>query len=204
MRLVRAGVLTGLVVSLTTVAHRLGGGTDPGPLALIVLTALLWPSALLATRTRLRPALLVAGLGVGQLVGHGLLGWLGGSVDAAGSGGAVVSIDCLQHATHGASSAACATDTLATAATLGGHAHSGSQAGLLMLVAHVAATLLAALLVSRGERVLWHVLDLVVRSLPVLVRPVTRRSPRPATVLLLRVGQDGTVRAGRGPPAYAA
>jgi hypothetical protein len=95
---------------------------------------------------------------------------------------------------------ACATDTVVAAT----HAHGQAGAALPMLAAHVAATLVAAVLVARGERVLWRVLDLVLRVLPVLLSPVTMRAPRPTAPLFLPSRQDLIVLAGRGPPAYAA
>ena len=199
MRLVRAGVLTALVVGLSTLTHRLGGADAPGLFAIAVLTTILWPVAILATRRRLGPVALLTGLGAGQLLGHGLLGWLGsGATGVAAS----VSVECLQHATHAASavSAACAIDPVSAAA----HAHGQAGTALPMLAAHVAATLITAVLVARGERVLWRVLDLVLRALPVLPTPVTGRAPRPTAALFLPSRLDLTVLAGRGPPAYAA
>lgn len=205
MRLVRAGVLTALVVGLSTLAHRLGGADAPGLFAIAVLTTILWPVAILATRRRLGPVALLTGLGAGQLLGHGLLGWLGSGATGVTGVSASVSVECLQHATHAASavsaaSVACATDTVAAAA----HAHAQAGTSLPMLAAHVAATLVAAVLVARGERVLWRVLDLVLRALPVLLTPVTGRAPRPTAALFLPSRLDLTVLAGRGPPAYAA
>jgi hypothetical protein len=199
VRLVRAGVLTALVVALTTLAHRLGGAVAPGFFPIAVLTALLWPVAVLVTRRRLGPVALLTGLGAGQLLGHGLLGWLGSGPTGLATS---VSVECLQHATHvGASTAACATDTVAGAA-----AHSHGQAGtaLPMLVAHLVATLLLSMLVARGERVLWRVLDLVLRALAVLITPIAARAPRAAAPLFLPSRLDLAVLAGRGPPAYAA
>lgn len=197
MRLVRAGVLTALVVALTTLAHRVGGAAAPSLFAIAVLAALLWPVAILATRRRLGPVALLTGLGAGQLLGHGLLGWLGsGATGVAAS----VSLECLQHATHLGASAACATDTVAAAT----HVHGQAGTALPMLAAHIAATLMAAVLVARGERVLWRVLDLVLRALPVLLTPIAGRAPRPTAPLFLPTRPDLAVRAGRGPPAYAA
>lgn len=205
VRLARAGVLTGLVVLLTVVAHRLGGGTAPGALPLVVLGVLLWPLALYATRRRVGPAALLTGLAGGQLLGHGLLSWLGGS---GAHTSASVSLDCLQHAAHGVSTA-CASGTLqgsvtALTAAAGGHAHSASGSSLLMLGAHAVATVVAALVLARGEQVLWRVLELLLRALPVLVTPVCVRIPRASARLLLPSRLDRAVRAGRGPPAYAA
>jgi hypothetical protein len=178
-------------------AHRLGGADTPGLFPIVALTALLWPLAVLATRRRLGPVALLTGLGAGQLLGHGLFGWLGSG--AAGAT-ASLSVECLQHATHLGVSAACATDGVAVAS----HAHVETVTGLPMLAAHLAATLLTALLVARGERVLWRVLDLVLRALPVLLTPMAGRAPRPTAPLFLPSRLDRAVLAGRGPPAYAA
>ncbi len=203
MRLARAGALTALVVILTVLAHRVAGGGAPSAFALIVLGVVLWPVALLATRRRLRPVTLLLGLGAGQLLGHGLLGWLSGS--GAPSAASSLSIECVQHAAHGAASAACAAEGVAMVATSAeGHAHAAGGSSLLMLAAHLVATVVAALVLARGEQVLWRVLELVLRALPVLVAPVAVRSPRAAAPLLLPSRLDRTVLAGRGPPAYAA
>lgn len=203
-RLVRAAVLTALVVVLTVVAHRLGGGASPAGFALVALTALLWPVALLATRRRLGPVALLAGLGGGQLLGHGLLGWLTGSGVSVAS--APASLECLQHAAHQRLAAACLGDPIVADTLVAGpaHAHAQQGTGLLMLAAHALATLAAALLVARGEQVLWRILDLVLRVLPVLLAPVSLRRPRPAVTLLVPARTDLDVRTGRGPPAYAA
>jgi hypothetical protein len=203
-RLVRAAVLTALVVALTIAAHRLGGGASPAIFALVALTALLWPVALLATRRRLGPVGLLVGLGAGQLLGHGLLGWLAGPGVSGTS--ASVSLECLQHAAHQRASTACLGDPAVAEALAAGQAHAHGQqvTGLLMLAAHLLATVVAALLVARGEQVLWRLIDLVLRALPVLLTPVGARRPRPAATLLVPARADLAVRPGRGPPAYAA
>ncbi len=201
MRLVRAAVLTALVVVLTVVAHRLGGGMGPGLLGLVVLAALLWPLALLATRRRLGALPLVAGLGAGQLLGHGLLSWLAGSAASTSGTSGALSLDCLQHAAHQRSGGGCLGE--ATASVVG-HDHAAVDTGLLMLATHVLATVLAALLVARGEQVLWRLLELVLRALPVLLRPVPAPTAWPTAPLLVPARADVDVPVGRGPPAYAA
>lgn len=196
VRVVRATVLTGLVILLTAAAHRLGGGEAPGLLSLAVLALGAWPVALLSTGRRLRPTALLAGLGAGQVLGHGLLAWLGG---AAVSGPA--SIECLTHAAHERFGRGCLDTSLTPAVSA--HAHQPSPGGW-MLGAHVLATVIAALLVARGEQVLWRVLDLVLRTVPVLVRPVALRPVRAVAVQLVPARPRLDVRASRGPPAYAA
>lgn len=197
VRVVRAGVLSGLVILLTAGAHRLGGGSTPGVFALCVLVLALWPAALMATGRRLRPVGLLAGLGAGQALGHVVLGWLGGSGSVA-----AVSAECLQHATHLRPSQTCLEPGLAAAApVVTAHGHTAIDSGPVMLAAHVLATVVAALLVARGEQVLWRVLDLVLRALPVLVRPVAHRPQSPVLALLVPERSRVDVRAPRGPPA---
>jgi hypothetical protein len=204
VRLLRSAVLTGLVVVLTVLAHRLGGGESPAVIAVVALTVPLWPFALLATRRRLGPLALVGGLGAAQLLGHGLLGWLVGSTPSAlgssTSPAGAVSLECVQHAVHQHASPGCVGATLASA----GHTHGQAGSGLLMLAAHAAATVLAALLVARGERVLWRVLDLLLRVVPVLITPLSVRPLLARVALRAPIGHSLDVPPGRGPPAYAA
>jgi hypothetical protein len=204
VRLLRSAVLTGLVVALTVLAHRLGGGESPAVFVIVALTVPLWPLALLATRRRLGPLVLVLGLGGGQLLAHGVLGWLAGSA-SSGSGSpvshaAAVSLECVQHAAHERAHSGCLGSTLASA----GHTHEQTGSGLLMLAAHAAATLLAALVVARGEEILWRVLDLLLRVVPVLLTPVAMRPLPPRVALRAPIGHSLDVPPGRGPPAYAA
>jgi hypothetical protein len=208
VRLLRSAVLTGLVVALAVLAHRLGGGESPPAFAIVAITVPLWPLALIATRRRLGPLALLGGLGAGQLLGHGVLGWLAASAPSAvsaGSGvspgfpGSPVSLECVQHAVHQGTGSGCLEGTLAAA----WHTHEHAGLGLLMLVAHAVATVLAALLVARGEQVLWRVLDLLVRILPVLLTPVSVRPLPPHVALLTPTGHSLDVPPGRGPPAYA-
>lgn len=197
VRLMRATLLSGLVILLTATAHRLGGGQAPGFFTVAVLALAVWPVALMATVRRLRPAALLAGLGAGQVLGHAVLSWLGGPGSAA-----AVSAECLRHATHLRPAHPCLEPGLAAAAPVApAHAHTLFGSGPLMLTAHVLATLVAALLVASGERVLWRVLDLVLRALPVLVRPVPRRPQTPVLALLVLERSRVEVRAPRGPPA---
>lgn len=198
VRVARSATLAGIVVALTVGAHRLGGGDAPGPFALVALTVLLWPVAILATRRRLRPVVLVAGLGAGQLLGHSLLGWLGGEPTADPA-----ALGCLQHAAHVRSAAGCLADPALASGPAHVHTAGSSQMGLLMLGAHVLATPLAALVVAHGERILWRLLDLVLRVAPALTTPLTARPPRIGVVVRVPGRPELTLRTGRGPPAYA-
>jgi hypothetical protein len=205
VRLLRSAVLAGLVLALTVLAHRLGGRESPAIFAVVALIVPLWPFALLATRRRLGPLALVAGLGAGQVLGHGVLGWLAGSAPGATTVSPVspvslVSLECVQHAGHQRAGAGCLEATLASA----GHSHEQAASGLLMLAAHAAATVLAALLVARGEQVLWRVLELFLRVVPVLLTPVSVRPMSPRVGLRAPIGHSRDVPPGRGPPAYAA
>ena len=197
VRVARSTVLTGVVVALTVGAHHVGGGQTPGAFALVALTVLLWPIALLATRRRLRPVTLVAGLGAGQLLGHALLGWLGGEPTAHAT-----ALVCLQHAAH-VRSPGCLADPALAADPAHLHSAGSGPAGLLMVGAHVLATVLAALVVAHGERILWRLLDLVRCVAPVLTAPLTARRARIAAVVRVPGRPELTLRTGRGPPAYA-
>ncbi|MCR6690327.1 hypothetical protein [Cellulomonas sp.] len=153
-RLLRAALLSSLVVALAAGAHALAGGTVPSVLALAGLTALVLPVAVVVTARRVRAVAALTVLGAGQVALHAAFGLaercgaaLGGQVpgDAGGPhGGHVVA----------SSGHACVS-------------HVGAHASGAMIAAHAAATVVTALLVAGAERGLWRVLA----SLAPLLRP---------------------------------
>lgn len=157
-RLARAGVLGGASLFLATAGHVLGGGTLPGA-GLLALTAVgLGLLAVTLTARRLRFGVLLAALGVEQLLLH-----------------------LLFHASTAA--VTCATVAMpGHAMTVGSVCGTGAAttAGWPMLLGHVLAVLATAWLLARGERWLWSVADRIHFCTGTAASRVRR--PRPAVV----------------------
>ncbi len=175
-RLVRAGVVASVVVALAGLAHVLGGGRLPAGVVLVALTSLVLAVCVALAGRRLGVVAVTAVLGAGQLVLHHAFTVLSATGCAASAGPAAGVAD--PHAAHTAAQhtahlAARATDH---AAHLAGQAadhvaHAGQAVGTLacadphgvatpllgasaMLVLHVVATVLTALVVAGGDRAL--------------------------------------------------
>ncbi|MDE9366723.1 hypothetical protein PZ938_14005 [Luteipulveratus sp. YIM 133132] len=170
-RLARAVTFTVAAVALSLTAHLAGGGPAPagGVLALAGLVTL-GVTLLVAGRRVRRPAMLAL-LCAAQLGLHSIFAALDDPVATS----------CADVGHHAAS---CAAHPMA------GVQHGG--AGLSMLVAHAFATVLLALLLARGEQILWTLaagLGLTLPARPVGPAPLRRapfhvfRSPRPRTRL---------------------
>lgn len=171
-RLVRAGVVASVVVALSGLAHVLGGGTLPAGVVLAALTSLVLAVCVALAGRRLGVVAVTAVLGVGQLVLHHAFTVLAatGCAASAGPAGATdphAGHTAAQHAGH------LAGQTTDHAAHLAGQttAHAGQAVGTLacadphgvavpllgasaMLVLHVVATVLTALVVAGGDRAL--------------------------------------------------
>ncbi|MEE2570965.1 hypothetical protein V1638_16435 [Pseudarthrobacter sp. J64] len=144
----RAGMVGSAVVGLAVGAHVLGGGALPALPILLAIVALTGLASTTATRFQLNAPAMLAVLGSGQLVLHEALTVLGPAV----------SPPSLQpgHAGHSTQEH---TELLASLAAAGQSAaeqgHGTGAAGLAMFLAHTAATLACAALMSRGEAALW-------------------------------------------------
>lgn len=157
-RLARAGVFGGASLFLATAGHVLGGGTLPGA-GLLALTAVgLGLLAVTLTARRLRFGVLLAALGVEQLLLHLLF-------HASTTAMTCASVVMPGHAMTG--TAVCGTGAAATA-------------GWPMLLGHVLAVLATAWLLARGEQWLWSVADRIHRSTGTAAGSLRR--PRPAVV----------------------
>ncbi|MBT2515316.1 hypothetical protein [Arthrobacter sp. ISL-30] len=191
----RSAALATAIVSLAGGAHVLGGGTLPAPPILLAVVALTALGTTLATRIKLGLPAMATLLGGGQLLLHEAFTALGQAVPpAAGTTGHhSYSSRVVMAADVGASAHAHAPVTIADAA---------------MLAGHILATLLAAVVLAKGEQSLWQLaawlrplvqLPHVVRVLPdagTCVAPFGAPSgfiPRPGRNLR----QDSR----RGPPA---
>lgn len=201
-RATRAAALAGLATVLAGLGHRLGGMPLDG-LALLLAFLTAAPLAWAITGRRLRTAALTAALGGGQLLAHTAF------VLAGGARAAVATPMTAQLA---ATTPASAVGSPAPAAPSGaGHVHhlaagaGGVELGLdaRMLLSHLLATLVLAVLLARGEAVLWRVWHRLLPSLPVsrtvlVVRP---RVAPPCPAAAVPTGPARSPRRTRGPPA---
>jgi hypothetical protein len=176
----RAVVFGAVAFTLSWAAHLGAGGSSPGAGALVLLGVLTALGATLVTRWRLGPVGLVAVLGSTQLALHESLMWLAPSQSGACT---AVVMAGGHHGGEYVMSCGSAAPTMAMPLT------GGSSA--LMVAAHVAATVVLALVLSVGERALWF--------LATLMRPVLLWWPEVLVLgALARVRAQGRV-AGPGP-----
>lgn len=189
-RLLRAALLSSLVVALAAGAHALAGGTAPSVLALAGLAALVLPVAVVVTAHRVRTAAALAVLGAGQVALHAAFG-LTERCGAVLGGHAPRGVG--SHAGHVVASSADACVS-----------HVGAHASGAMIAAHAGATVVTALLVAGAERGWWRVLAYLAPLLrparpvvgPVVARPVVVSAlAAPPAALHLRVPPPR-----RGPP----
>ncbi len=132
-RALRAALATLAVVGLSALAHQLGGGAVPGPVALGVLGVLVGPAAWVATGRRIHRGVLLALVAGVQALAHLALASMAPTV---GTG--------VAHHVHGALPSGFAPTT--------GDAMAGMTASVVpgptMLLMHLAATVLLTLLLS--------------------------------------------------------
>lgn len=196
LRLVRATVVALVVVALAALAHLLGGGELPPVVVVVALTALVLACTAVLTARRIGPEVAFVALGAGQLVLHRAFEAFATTSCAGvpvGSGG---------HAHHADHAAALVAVCAPTAAHGSGAVMLGGSA---MLVAHVVATVAAALVIAGADRALaW----LVVWLRPFAGAPTTPVVPAlgalpvaAAAVALAPQTWRGVVPR-RGPPAW--
>lgn len=210
--MVRATMLGAVSLLLAAGAHRGGGGELPGLPVLALLAVLSAPFVLVVTDRRCRLPRLLTALGIEQVLLHAALSVTSGAaacggrlVDVGHHAVAVVHSSCPSGRTAAAGPAAA--DAVASAAvTTGGMSHSmtHSMSSWPMLAAHVVATLLTAVVLSRGEAAIWALADRIVpQSLP-SVAPLAIGDPTtgPGAAMfrpIVSCRVDGT--SPRGPPA---
>ncbi|WP_421742844.1 hypothetical protein [Cellulomonas sp.] len=145
LRLVRAGVVAAVTVALGALAHVLAGGTLPPSVVLVTLTALALAAAVVLTARRLGPAGALALLGVGQLAVHSSFSLF--STVACLPGPASLQGHVHHPGMVMATQASCTpADVTLVQPLLGAPA---------MLVLHVAASVVAALVLVGADRALW-------------------------------------------------
>lgn len=197
LRLLRAGTLAVVMISLAALAHVLGGGALPGGGVLAVLLGLVLVTCLVASGRRLEGLSIGAILGGGQLALHEAFALLGTTgADAASLGHVVGSGHHAVLVTHAGQPGS---DVGAAHAVGGGHDH----LSLTMVLAHVLATVVTAAVLARGERALWLLAGWLAPVIRILLeRPAHWPRPAAITVAVPRLRSAELVLAAprRGPP----
>lgn len=168
-RMLRAAVVSAIVLVLSAGAHLGGGGILPHPGVFVGLAALTMLSAIVVAKRTLRLPALVAVLGGGQFALHHAFGLLSTGAST------VVCASASAHTGH-PGYAALSACTVKSAET---HMHAPvAGAGAMMFVAHAIATLATAILIARGEEALQAVAGWLRPLFSVLrastVRPLVR------------------------------
>lgn len=191
----RSAALATTMVSLAAGAHVLGGGTLPAPLILLAVVAFTALGSTLATRIKLSLPAIATLLGGGQLLLHEAFTVLGQAVPpAAGTTG---------HHSY--------PSPMVMAADVGASAHAHAPdtiAGASMLAGHILATLLAAVVLAKGEQSLWQLAAWLrpLVQLPHVIRVKLDAGTRPApfgapSVFIPRPWRNLRQDSRRGPPA---
>ncbi|WP_146364067.1 hypothetical protein [Arthrobacter yangruifuii] len=199
-RLLRAGAATAVILALAVGAHTAGGGTLPAPILLFALGVFTLAGVTITAGRRFRPVSLLAVLGAAQFGLHGAFRVLGSGVQ------------CVPGAPahHGMTLVCPEPGPLTGAASA--HQLSGlhtlpHDAGPVLFLAHLAAVVLSALALARGEDAL-HATAGWLRPLFTPQAPVPVRAVRAAAVISgPAAGTPRTrycsARPLRGPPSYA-
>jgi hypothetical protein len=190
-RLARVGVLGGTSMLLACAAHGLAGGRLPSAGVLAVAAILLGLVAVTVTARRCRPGLLLTVLSVQQVLLHLLF-------DAASTTGS----DCRVVSVPGGHAQLSHAMTLC-APGAGMPADGSGAPSWAMWATHLAATVLTAWLLARGEAWLWRVADRIIAA---AASPGPLRADRPAVVLpsaptVIAGAPAHSAAAPRGPPA---
>jgi len=215
LRVLRAALVAVTTVALGALAHVLGGGAPPSVTVLVVLVALGFAPAVLATRRRLGPVLAVALLGAGQALVHVALGLVGPMACL------VPGVPAGPHAGHGIAGAAAGLAQLSASAggvsggvlTTGGAAAGCAPTAVHVMVGastmvalHALATVATGVLLAGGERALWWLATWLRPVVDVLRPAVVPASPRlvvaSGRVAVVHAWQAGA-RSLRGPPVGA-
>ncbi len=192
LRLLRALLVTTVVLTLAAAGHLIGDGALPPLAVLVSLAAGILGAVAWAGRARFTGGRLVVLLGAAQWALHEA--FLLTSTDAACG-----PVAATRHSAHVDPGTACPTQSVLEASH-----HSAPGQGPAMLAGHVLAALVTTLVITRAEAALWLTLQWL-RPLSGLLRraslPVTARPLMPATdhpVLVWRGLRRERV---RGPPA---
>ena len=180
----RAAAFGVATLALASCAHVAGGGGLPSMAILAILAVPVSMAAMALTARRCRPVLLMASMAGTQVLLHETLKALTAQVpgDMAGQ--------------------------MSTASAMGGHAmaHAGGWS-VAMTAAHVVATVVTALLLSRGEQALWQLVSRLLPTLPnepVVVRHGCLQTPALVSVPALPPSVASSGWGLRGPPGRLA
>ncbi len=190
-RILRVAVLSGASLGLAALAHLLGGGELPSLALSLPLLLAIGTVAALVTARRCRLPILLALLGVGQLILHLLFQAGSRTLGGAGATG--------PHAGHELCPAGIALPSIIDA--------NQQPHAWLMLAGHVLATTLTAWLLARGEAALWRLAERFLRATRSSLTPWPRSAARDRVlgtrpVLPSFFAPDDA--APRGPPCWLA
>ncbi|MDQ0616476.1 hypothetical protein [Arthrobacter globiformis] len=198
-RLFRTGLIGSLVIGFAAGGHLAGGGQLPSASILAALFAVTLVPVAAMTPFRLSFPALAALLGGGQF-------WLHWAFDALGGVGAAAPKSAALMPGHAGAldPGAITPDALAAAGSAAaGGVHSAASDGV-MFAAHAVATLCAAVLLARGERVLSALASwlrpLMRRPEPAATLPARVPAPFPTPVILPRTRAGIRLPTRRGPP----
>ncbi|NUU19291.1 hypothetical protein HP550_18735 [Cellulomonas humilata] len=150
LRLVRAGVVAAVTVALASLAHVLAGGALPPTVVLVTLTAVTLAAAVVLTARRVGTVGALALLGVGQLAIHSSFSLFTTMACVPGPDGQAALFGHVHHAGMAMEPlAACSAVEQTLAPPL-----LGASA---VLVLHVAAAVVAALVLAGADRALWGI-----------------------------------------------
>lgn len=196
-RLLRASVVTGVVLSLAGAAHVTAGGVLPAPGILAALAALTMLGVTIAAPRRSSIPGLAVLLGLGQLALHSVFE----STTAAAACAPSLSEAAASHLSHIAGSVT----SISCQGTDTGPVGPSAALGAAMFAAHLLATLATAAAIAKGEDALWTMaawlrplLDLPV---PTVLLPRRWPVPVPSAPAAIEPRQFLSVRPQRGPPA---
>jgi hypothetical protein len=200
-RIARAAAFGVATLTLAIGAHVMAGGALPSLMVLMSLALPLTVGALILTRRRCGPLLLLGSLAAAQVLLHETLGVLAGHAPA----GLASAQPGAGHGAHVLLFGPMAAHTTSAMDSGMGAALPGTGGwSITMTAAHVLATVVTALLLARGEQALWQLVARLLPRLPCIPR-LFSCGPRRASVLLsvpalrpcLVSGGPGL----RGPPA---
>lgn len=154
LRLTRAGALALAIVALSLTAHVLAGGMSPSPVYLGVVTVPVIGLSLVVTSRRVRLPVVTGLFAVTQLALHRSF-----DVLSAATSGSVVGMPGAHRGEH---------LSLSSSPAMSGH-----SGGVWMTVAHVLATLVLVLVLSRGEAAVWTLWQRLVGRVPAAVGPLS-------------------------------
>lgn len=204
LRLTRATVLGGATVGLSLAAHLAGGGLCPTPVGLALLSVPVLAATLAVTGRRLSGPGVAALVGTGQVGLHLGLTTLTSPDSAADANGAPTAGAAVGHhllrltlgaGASGASGAGVSTGADSVVEAL------GSWPTVVMSLAHLAAAVLVAMLLTRGEHALWALLAWLLPRLPGSPRRPEAAERAPVTVRGLSFAwTNGGGRRSRAPP----